>query len=75
MVPATATKVIVATNELKTITDPKQMACHAGVASSEYRSGTSIRICPGVSQHARKRIKSLFHLGAISAIRVKGITP
>lgn len=70
--PATATEVVVATNELKTITDPKQMACHAGVAPFEYRSGTSIRSRPGVSQHARKRLKSLFHLGAISAIRVKG---
>lgn len=25
-----------------------------------------------MSQHARKRLKSLFHLGAMSAIRVKG---
>ena len=69
---ATATEVVIATNELKTITDPKQMACHAGVAPFEYKSGTSIRSRPGVSQHARKRLKSLFHLGAISAIRVKG---
>lgn len=69
---ATATEVVIATNELKTITDPKQMACHAGVAPFEYRSGTSIRSRPGVSQHARKRLKSLFHLGAISAVRVKG---
>lgn len=65
--PATATEVVVASagrprNELKTITDPKQMACHAGVAPFEYRSGTSIRSRPGVSQHARKRLKSLFHL-------------
>lgn len=69
---ATATEVVIATNELKTITDPKQMACHAGVAPFEYKSGTSIRSRPGVSQHARKRLKSLLHLGAISAIRVKG---
>ena len=74
---ATATEVIISTagrprNELKTITDPKKMACHAGVAPFEYRSGVSIRSRPGVSQHTRKRLKSLFHLGAISAIRVKG---
>jgi transposase len=31
-----------------------------------------IRSRPGVSQHARKRLKSLFHLGAMSAIRVQG---
>jgi transposase len=69
---ATATEVLVATNELKTITDLKKMACHAGVAPFDYKSGSSIRGRPGVSQHARKRLKSLFHLGAMSAIRVEG---
>lgn len=68
----TATEVLIATNELQTITDPKKMACHAGVAPFEYKSGTSVRGRPGVSQHARKRLKSLFHLAAMSAIRVKG---
>jgi transposase len=69
---ATATEVIVATNELKTITEPKKMACHAGVAPFEYKSGTSVRGRPGVSQHARKRLKSLFHLAAMASIRAKG---
>ena len=69
---ATATEVLIATNELKSITDPKKMACHAGVAPFDYKSGTSVRGRPGVSQHARKRLKSLFHLGAMAAIRVKG---
>jgi len=68
----TATEVLIATNELQTITDPKKMACHAGVAPFEYKSGTSVRSRPGVSQHARKRLKSLFHLAAMAAIRVKG---
>ena len=70
--PATATEVLIATNEMKTITEPKKMACHAGVAPFEYRSGSSVRGRPGVSQHARKRLKSLFHLAAMSSIRVKG---
>lgn len=30
--PATATEILVATNELKTVDSPKKMACHAGVA-------------------------------------------
>jgi transposase len=68
----TATEVIIATNELTTISDAKKMACHAGVAPFNYQSGTSVRGRPGVSQHARKRLKSLFHLAAMSAIRVKG---
>lgn len=69
---ATATEVILATNEFKAITDPKKLACHAGVAPFEHRSGTSVRGKTRVSQHARKRLKSLFHLAAISSIRTKG---
>ena len=60
--PITATEVIVVTNELKSITDAKKMACHAGVAPFEYRSGSSIRGKTRVSHQARKHLKSLFHL-------------
>lgn len=52
---ATATEVILATDEFKAITDPKKLACHAGVAPFEHRSGTSVRGKTRVSQHARKR--------------------
>jgi transposase len=69
---ATATEVILATDEFKAITDPKKLACHAGVAPFEYRSGSSVRGKTRVSQHARKRLKSLFHMAAMSAIQVKG---
>lgn len=68
----TATEVILATDEFKAITDPKKLACHAGVAPFEYRSGTSVRGKTRVSQHARKRLKSLFHMAAMSAIQLKG---
>ena len=73
----TATEVVIATNEMKTISDPKKMACHAGVAPFNYQSGSSVGGRPGVSQHrtggpARKGLKSLFHLAAMSAIRMKG---
>lgn len=40
--------------------------------SVRHRSGTSVRGKTRVSQHARKRLKSLFHLAAMSAIRTKG---
>jgi transposase len=70
--PATATEVIVATNEFKAINDPKKLACHAGVAPFEYKSGSSVRGKTRVNQHARLRLKSVFHLGAMSAIRMKG---
>lgn len=41
-------------------------------APVRYKSGSSVRGKTGVSQHARKRLKSLFHLAAMSAIQVKG---
>lgn len=69
---ATATEVLIATEEFKSISDAKKLACHAGVAPFEYRSGSSVRGWTSVNQHARKRLKSLFHLGAMSAICVKG---
>lgn len=69
---AIAAEVLVATNEFKAISDPKKLACHAGVAPFEYRSGSSVRGKTRVSRHARLRLKSLFHLGAMSAIRMKG---
>ncbi|GAB3314611.1 IS110 family transposase [Larkinella ripae] len=70
--PATATELIITTNEMTVITAPKKMACHSGVAPFEYRSGTSIRGKTRVSHQARKRLKSLFHLAAMSVIRWKG---
>lgn len=69
---ATATELLVATDEFNGINDAKKLACHAGVAPFEYRSGSSVRGRTSVSQHARKRLKSLFHLTAMSAIQVKG---
>ncbi|MFD1145426.1 IS110 family transposase [Larkinella insperata] len=68
----TAVEVVVATNEFIAIQDPKKLACHAGVAPFEYKSGSSVRGKTGVSQHARMRLKSMFHLGAMAAIRVRG---
>ncbi|GAB3753326.1 IS110 family RNA-guided transposase [Spirosoma pomorum] len=70
--PAVATEVILATDEFKNFAGPKKLACHAGVAPFEHSSGTSVRGRSRVSQHARKRLKFLFHLAAMSAVRVKG---
>ena len=70
--PVTATEVIVATDEFKAISDLKKLAYYAGVAPFEYKSGSSVRGKTQVNQRARLRLKSLFHLGAMSAIRMKG---
>jgi transposase len=68
----TATEVLVATNEMKAFNDPRKLACHAGVAPFEHRSGTSIRGRTRVNHQARKRLKTLFHLAAMAAVRSKG---
>ena len=70
--PVIATELLIATNEMQTINEPKKLACHAGIAPFEYRSGTSIRGKTRVSHQARKRLKSLIHMDTMSAIQVKG---
>lgn len=58
------------TNEFKSITDPRKMACYSGVVPFDYQSGTSILRKKRVSVFADKTIKSLLHLGAMSSIRL-----
>jgi transposase len=70
--PVIATELLITTNEMQTINEPKKLACHAGVAPFEYRSGSSVRGKTRVSHQARKRLKSLVHMGTMSAIQVKG---
>jgi len=60
------------TNGFTTITSPRKMACYAGVVPFEHRSGTSIRGRNKVSHYADKGLKKLFHLAAMSVIRIKG---
>ncbi|KHJ38372.1 transposase IS116/IS110/IS902 family protein [Pedobacter glucosidilyticus] len=64
-------EIIAKTNGFTTIKTPREMACYCGVAPFEYQSGTSIYRKPAVSHLADKTIKSLLHLGAMSAIRLK----
>lgn len=58
------------TEGFTTITVPRKMACYSGVVPFDFQSGTSIRKRPGVSMLADKTIKSVLHLGAMSAIRL-----
>lgn len=57
------------TEGFTSITDPRKMACYSGVVPFDFQSGTSIKKRPGVSMLADKTIKSILHLGAMSAIR------
>lgn len=64
----TAAEIIVTTNEFKSITDAKKFACYAGVVPFERSSGQR-KGRPQVSHLANKKVKSLLHLGAMSAIQ------
>lgn len=66
--PVTAVEILLTTNEFRTSTDPRQYACYAGVVPFERSSGQR-KGRPGVSHRANKRVKTLLHLAALSAVR------
>lgn len=53
---------------MKTITDPKKLACHAGVVPFVYSSG-QYRGKAKTSNKANKDLKALLHTGVMSAIQ------
>lgn len=59
------------TEGFKAIDTPRKMACYCGVVPFDYQSGTSVRGRPRVSVYADKSMKSVLHLAAMSAIRLK----
>jgi transposase len=59
------------TESFTTITEPRKMACYSGVVPFTNQSGTSIRGKSKVSSYADKAIKTVLHLAAMSAIRLK----
>jgi transposase len=59
------------TESFTTITEPRKMACYSGVVPFANQSGTSLRGKERVSSYADKAIKTVLHLAAMSAIRLK----
>lgn len=66
--PIIAAHMIVTTNEFQDITNHKKYACYSGVAPFPDRSGKTIKK-DQVSHIANKKIKTLLHMGARSAIQ------
>lgn len=64
-----ASKVIIATHGFTRLTDPRALACYAGIAPFEHRSGTSIKGKTRVSHLANKDLKKMIHLAAMVTIR------
>ena len=66
----TSANVLVTTNEFLNISEAKQYACYAGVAPFKDESG-KVKKKQKISHKANKKMKKLFHLLAMSAIRMK----
>lgn len=67
-----AIETLIVTKGFKAFENPRQFCCHAGVAPFSYTSGSSQRSKSKVSHRANKRLKQLFHMAALSAIRMEG---
>ena len=65
----TAVHMLIVTENFSRFSNPRKFACYAGVAPFEHTSGSSIRGRTKVSQLANKKIKSLFTLAAICAVK------
>ncbi|MGB5980742.1 MAG: transposase [Nonlabens sp.] len=63
---------IMATRGFRKYRNGREFACHVGVAPFSFTSGTSQRSRNKVSNRANKKLKTLFHMAALSAIRMKG---
>jgi transposase len=67
--PVTAVALLVYTKGFERFDNAKQLACYCGVVPFKKESGTSVRYKPTVSPFANKKLKTLLHLCALSAIK------
>lgn len=67
-----AINTIIATGGFTKFENGRKFACHIGVAPFSFHSGTSQRSKNKVSHRANKKLKTLFHMAALSAIKMKG---
>ena len=66
--PVTAWYTLAYTDNFTKFKNARQFACYVGVAPFGFDSGTSIKGRTQVSHFANKKLKSLLHQGALSAI-------
>lgn len=65
----TALQLIVHTNEMTLVNNPRSLACHCGVAPFERSSGL-FKGKARVSHLANKRLKTALHMAALSAMKL-----
>lgn len=64
-----ATAIIAKTEGFRLYSDPRKLACCAGVVPFRYQSGTSMNSKPRVSQMADKSLKTLLNMAALAAVK------
>lgn len=70
--PQLAAYLIALTDGFHRFTDPRELACHAGVAPFERSSGSSVRGRTQVSHQANKTLKTLLHMAALANVQRAG---
>ena len=67
-----AWELIVKTNGVKTLNNPRKLACFAGVVPFDFSSGTSIYKKPRTSVLADRKLKKLLHMASLRVIQMDG---
>ena len=70
--PVLASYIAIKTHGFTVLTDPRKLACYAGVVPFENQSGSSIYKKPRVSTMADKELKRLLHMAALRVIQLPG---
>lgn len=70
--PVLASELMAHTEGFTRFDSPRQLVCYIGAAPFEKTSGSSVRGKTTTSSFANKRLKSLFRLAALTAVRVPG---
>lgn len=65
----TAWMIAIKTDGFSRLTDPRKLACFAGVVPFEQQSGSSLKTKPRVSKMADMQLKSVLQMAAMRAIR------
>ncbi|PTX54000.1 transposase, partial [Kordia periserrulae] len=67
----TAWTIAVKTNGFTRLTNPRKLACFAGVVPFEQQSGTSLKTKPRVSKMADSQLKTTLQMAAMRAVRME----
>ncbi len=65
-------ELLIKTGMFQVISDPRKLACYAGVVPFEFSSGTSVMRKPRVSVYSDRSLKKLLHMAALRVTQLEG---